>query len=191
MTKRILSLIALFNSPPPLRKETPELTKRIFSLIVLCCLLLVFNATAQTRRRKTTEQHRTSSSQSRSAASTARARIGAQAQTIARFLYLYGRVSSEIEMAAQQARRDGNAGDLQSIENSKKVLLDSLRNVREGLERLETELRVSAASLFPRVAGVADQAAMAEEQAVAGQFDRAGRTLLGILERLIQAMESP
>lgn len=94
-------------------------------------------------------------------------------------------------MAEEQARREGGASGSQTIESSKKVLFDSLRNVREGLERLETDLRVSAAPLFPRVAGVADQAAVAEEQAVAGQFDRAGRTLLEILERLIQAMESP
>jgi len=167
------------------------LTTRSLSLILLCCLLSVFDATAQTRRRKTTEQRRPSSSQPRPSAEAARTRIGAQAKTIARFLYLYGRVSSEIEMAEEQARREGSASGSQTIESSKKVLFDSLRNVREGLERLETDLRVSAAPLFPRVAGVADQAAVAEEQAVAGQFDRAGRTLLEILERLIQAMESP
>ena len=63
-------------------------------------------------------------------------------------------------------------------------------NVREGLDALEIYFRSTPGlqSYYLKLAGSASGAADAEAQAAMGQFDRSGRTLLGVVNRLTDVL---
>ena len=66
----------------------------------------------------------------------------------------------------------------------------SLQNVREGLDQLEISFRSTPEleQYYLKLAGSAAGAATAEDQAAAGHFDQAGRTLLGVVNRLTDVL---
>jgi hypothetical protein len=66
----------------------------------------------------------------------------------------------------------------------------SIRNVREGLDKLEISFRTTPElqRYYISLAGVASRAASAEEFAAANQFDKAGRTLLEVVNQLTDVL---
>jgi hypothetical protein len=66
----------------------------------------------------------------------------------------------------------------------------SIQKVREGLDQLESEFSSTTElrRYYTHLAGVAAGAAAAEEQAAANQFDRAGRSLLNVVNRLTDVL---
>ena len=62
--------------------------------------------------------------------------------------------------------------------------------MREGLDKLEIDFRTTPElqRYYIKLAGVASGAATAEEQAAANQFDKAGRTLLGVVNHLTDVL---
>jgi hypothetical protein len=127
----------------------------------------------------------------------ASARIAAQIKSLSQYLYILGGVVKGIEAADKAAQgQDVPPDALAQTNRSKASVKDSIRNVRAGLAQLETDLSGKAA-LRPyshRFLGLADLAGTAEQQAEAGQFDQAGRTLLRVIDKLsdgLAAMQIP
>jgi hypothetical protein len=117
--------------------------------------------------------------------------VADQIKVLTRFLYLLGGVAKGIE-AADVAARAGEATQQQveQTQRSKASVKESLRNVREGLDNLEIDFRTKPELLryYTKLAGVASGAAAAEDQAAANQFDQAGRSLLGVVNRLTDVL---
>jgi hypothetical protein len=170
--------------------------KRAFILSIICLLLLPAATFAQNRQR-TTNRRSTQKSrpQTPTTAGDARiagaARVADQIKVLTRFLYLLGGVAKGIE-AADAAARAGEAtpAQVEQTERSKATVKESLRNVREGLDNLEIDFRTKPELLryYTKLAGVAAGAAAAEDQAAANQFDQAGRSLLGVVNRLTDVL---
>jgi hypothetical protein len=170
--------------------------KRTFILSIICLLLLPAPLLAQNRQRTTnkrgTQKSRPQASQAAGEAqASGAARVADQIKVLTRFLYLLGGVAKGIE-AADVAARAGEAtpAQVQQTERSKASVKESLRNVREGLDNLEIDFRTKPELLryYTKLAGVAAGAAAAEEQAAANQFDQAGRSLLGVVNRLTDVL---
>jgi hypothetical protein len=175
--------------------------KRALSLIVISLLFLpAAPLVAQNRQRRTTATKRPGTQRRRPAdaaesAGVARVegarRVADQIKVLTRFLYLLGGVAKGIE-AADAAARAGEATpqQVEQTQRSKASVKESMRNVREGLDNLEIDFRTKPELLryYTRLAGVASGAAAAEEQAAANQFDQAGRSLLGVVNRLTDVL---
>lgn len=172
--------------------------RRTFILSIICLLLLPASLIAQSRQRTTTNRRSTQkssrpqTSQTSGAAQEAgAARVADQIKVLTRFLYLLGGVAKGIE-AADAAARAGEAtpAQIEQTQRSKATVKESLRNVREGLDNLEIDFRTKPELLryYTKLAGVASGAAAAEDQAAANQFDQAGRTLLGVVNRLTDVL---
>ncbi|HKC64843.1 MAG TPA: hypothetical protein VKB86_14470 [Pyrinomonadaceae bacterium] len=171
--------------------------KRAAILSIICLLLLPAVAFAQGRQRTTTRRNtqkttRTDTSQKTADARTDGAkRVADQIKILTRFLYLLGGVSKGIEAADAAAQRgEANQAQIDQTNQSKASVKDSLRNVREGLDKLEIDFRATPElqRYYTSLAGVAAGAASAEDQAAAGQFDQAGRSLLGVVNRLTDVL---
>ena len=119
------------------------------------------------------------------------ARVADQIKILTRFIYLLGGVAKGLEQADETIRRrEASPAVIDQTEKSKASVRTSLQKVREGLDKLELDFRTTP-DLNPyyiRLAGVAAGAATAEEQAAANQFDQAGRTLLGVVNRLTDVL---
>jgi len=168
-------------------------------VLIVGILLLSTSALSQTRSRTTSRRgaqtSRTKKANAQQAAAEARTegatRVANQIKTLTRFLYLLGGVAKGIEQVDEAARRnEASPTARQQNEQNKATVKNSLRNVREGIDQLEIYFRATPEleAYYLKLAGSAADAATAEDQAAAGHFDQAGRTLLGVVNRLTDAL---
>ena len=158
------------------------------------CLSLVFSiapdAAGQTRTRRTQPQRRRPTpAQPRPTAdltqtNAARIKLADQVKNLARFVYLYGRFSKDLENVSAQAESAEVAG------RTKAALLTNFRNFREALDGLERDFRFapSLARHYRMLQGAAQKVSDAEAQAGANQYDRAGRLLLEVVNQLTDVL---
>lgn len=167
--------------------------KRI-AITLLATLLLTPSITlAQTRRRSTPRPRPTATptqrvTQVRTAGAT---RVAEQIKFLSTFIYLLGGVTSGLAAVDEAARRnEASPAVLQQNEQSKARVRSSIQGFRESLDKLEIDFRATPElqPYYIKLAGVAAGAATAEEQAAANQFDRAGRTLLNVINRLTDVL---
>jgi hypothetical protein len=169
---------------------------RIVILAFAFLLALPLTALAQTRARTTakkgTPATKTSAQQASSVAKTAGAtKVADQIKNLTRFLYLLGGVAKGIEQVDEAVRKsEASPTAVQQNSQNKTTVKTSLQNVREGLDQLEIYFRGTPELqvYYLKLAGSASGAATAEDQAAAGHFDQAGRTLLGVVNRLTDVL---
>jgi hypothetical protein len=165
-------------------------------LVLVCLLLLSTTALAQTRSRTTkrstppAKTTKTAAEQAVADARTAGAgKVADQIKNLTKFLYILGGVAKGIE-EFDARRSEAAPAALQKNEQNKAVVKSSLANVRVGLDQLEIHFRSTRGleGYYLKLAGSASGAATAEGQAAAGRFDQAGRTLLGVVNRLTDVL---
>ena len=164
--------------------------------IVLACIITVLCTTADAQRRRS-QTPRRSASAARAAEKSAveikagRDRVAAQIKTLTQFLYLLGGIAKEIETADKATTGlDASSTSVAQNRASKTKIRGSIRSVREGLDRLETDFRMSPTlrSYYPYISGVAIIGETAENQAAGNRFNEAGRSLLKVVDRLADAL---
>jgi len=163
--------------------------------VVLSVVLTATPAFSQTRNRSTakpkaptTAATAQKTSQARTAGAT---RVADQIKFLARFIYLLGGVASGIASVDEAAKRnEASPAILQKNQQSKATVKTSIEGFRESLDKLEIDFRAQPElqPYYIKLAGVADGAATAEQQASANQFDAAGRTLLSVVSRLTDVL---
>ena len=167
--------------------------KRITIVLLAAIILFPTTLLAQTRKRSGTKPRSTvgapqRASEARIAGAT---RVADQIKTLTKFIYLLGGVAKGLEAVDEAARRnEASPALLQQAQQNKNTVKTSIQNVREGLDKLEIDFR-NTPELQPyyiKLAGVAAGAADAEQQAAANQFDRAGRSLLNVVNRLTDVL---
>jgi hypothetical protein len=167
-----------------------EFVKSLIGALTICMLLSPALGLAQTRtRRTTTQKRRTSTSASSSSrpdsaqAATARIKLGDQIKNLTRFVYLYGRISKDLELVGGQVETSDAA-------RTRGALTQNLRNIREGLDQLEAQFRLTPGleRHYTRLRGVAQRAEDAENMAASNRLDQAGRTLLDVIYQLTDVL---
>jgi hypothetical protein len=167
---------------------------RIIALLITMLFLPPVTGFSQTRRRSTrTTRPRANVSQQRTALVQRQGatRVAEQIKILTRFIYVLGGVAKTLEGVNEAARRSQpSAAAAQQTERSKTVIRSSIRDVRAGLDQLEMEFRTTPELQrhYTILSGVAAGALAAEELAAANQFDRAGRTLLEVVNRLTNVL---
>lgn len=168
--------------------------KRACILGVACLMLLPATALSQQRRRTTGSKRSTRATTAQAGANTVREgerRVAEKIKVLTRFLYLLGRVSSSLETADDMAQRnEASPAAVEQVQKKKTEVKTTLRNVREGLDELEIHFRSTPdlQRYYTKLAGVAQAAASAEDQAAANRFDQAGRSLLDVVNRLADVL---
>lgn len=170
-------------------------------LVLLCLLLLSTAALAQTRSRRTTRRSTASAKTTKTTKPPADQAAGVrnigaekvanQIKNLTTFLYLLGGVAKRIEENDVAARSNqGSPAVLQQNEQNKAKLRSTFQDFRVGLDQLEVYFRSTPElqGYYVKLVGSASGAADAEARAAAGQFDQAGRTLLGVVSRLTDVL---
>ncbi len=166
--------------------------KRIMALLIATVILSPGTTFSQTRRRSTTGSTGTMKTAKASEALRQGAtRVGDELKTLTRFLYLLGGVAKGLEAMDDAARRnEASPAILEQAKKNKLTVRTSIQSIRERLDKLEIDFRTTPElqRYYIKLAGVAAGAATAEELAAANQFDRAGRTLLEVVNRLTDVL---
>jgi len=166
--------------------------QRIIAVLILTIVLFPVAGFSQTRRRSTSRSSRTieppkTSEVQRQGA----ARVADQIKVLTRFIYLLGGVAKGLEGVDDAARRnEASPAILEQAKQNKATVRSSIRNVKDGLDKLEINFRTTPElqRYYIKLAGVAAGAAAAEDQAAANQFDKAGRTLLEVVNHLTDVL---
>ncbi|HEU5236760.1 MAG TPA: hypothetical protein VFU37_06440 [Pyrinomonadaceae bacterium] len=165
-------------------------------VIVTICALLLLTTTAASQTRKRTTKKSTSSATTTAAEAEAAAakaartegatKVANQIKNLTTFLYLLGGVARSIEALDAAAKTEPSPTN----EKNKAQLRQSFSDFRVGLDALEVYFRNTPAlqPYYTKLVGSASGAATAEAQATAGQFNQAGRTLIGVVGRLADVL---
>ncbi len=167
--------------------------KRTIALIIALTVISPLAITGQTRKRSTKKapSRSTAAAKSSEALRTGKTRVADQVKTLTRFIYLLGGVAKGLEQTdAAISRNEASPAIVERVKKSKASLTNSLRSVREGLDKLEIDFRTTPElqPYYIKLAGVAAGAAKAEELGAANQYDQAGRTLLEVVNRLTDVL---
>lgn len=164
--------------------------KRITFFLLVATILVPGTTLAQTRGRKSTPARSTTTSLSDKRTIGAK-RVADQIKTLTRFIFVLGGVAKGLEGVDDAARRnEASPAVLEQAKQNKLTVRTSIRKVREGLDQLESDFSstIELRRYYTKLAGVAAGAAAAEEQAAANQFDKAGRSLLDVVNRLTDVL---
>lgn len=168
--------------------------KKAFVLALVCIMLSPAVASSQRRRRPAPKRSAAVSKAAEKSSAELQAgrdRVAAQIKVLSQFLYLLGGITKGIEAADLAARsRESSQAAVEQNERNKAKVKDSLRNVRDGLDKLEADFRLNPQlkNYYTYIAGVARTGEMAETQAAANRFDEAGRSLVKAVNQLADAL---
>ena len=161
-------------------------------IVPICILLLSASAFSQTRSRTASKRGSQSSKASKQQAAAEARTDGAthvanQIKNLTTFLYLLGGVAKEMD--AQEATSKSGQGS-PTMERNKAKLKSTFEDFRVGLDQLEISFRSTPEleQYYLKLTGSASGAATAEDLAAAGHLDQAGRTLLGVVNRLTDVL---
>ena len=142
--------------------------------------------TSKTRPRKTAQHQQADAVRAEGAT-----RVAIQIKLLTKFIYLLGGVAKGIEQTDEAAKRnEASPAIIEQNRKNKAAVRTSLQDVRMGLDQLEVYFRTTPEleGFYVKLAGAAAGAVTAEEQAAGNQFDQAGRTLLGVVNRLTDVL---
>ena len=165
---------------------------RSIQLIVVASLLLIPGPiNSQTRRRTSSPRPSPAGSNLAQVRTAGATRVSDQVKNLTKFLYLYGGIGKDL-IAVDQAVQRGEASQsaIDKANQSKASVKRSLDNVRDGLDQLEVDFRTTPAlqPYYIKLAGSASGAANAAQLADQGQYDRSGRALLDVVNRLTDVL---
>jgi len=168
-----------------------NILKRLTLVLLATMIICPAAASAQTRRRSSTSKPPAPSLHTTVVRNQGATRVGDQIKHLTRFIYLLGGVAKGLETVDEAVRRnEASPAVLQQAQQNKTTVRTSIRNVREGLDKLEIDFRATPElqPYYIKLAGSAAGAATAEQQAANNQFDAAGRSLLNVVNRLTDVL---
>ncbi len=167
----------------------PLIVKAAVCLLVFACVSAL--APAQTRTRRSTPSASQRKKKTTPSTRLDQTRFNAQrlelaglSKDLTRFLYLYGRLSKDLELTGAQS------GSADAANQAKAGLIRSIGDMRDRLDQLESHFRFEQGlrTQYQTLQGVSARADQAAQQAAANRFDQAGRTLLAVAEKLTDVL---
>ncbi len=147
-------------------------------------------AAAQTRTRRSTPQRRRTPAQPATTSLDAtrtnavRLQLASLNKDLTRFLYVYGRLSKDLELTGSQTE------SADATNKTRAGLIESLKTMSNRLDQLEGQVRFTPGleRQYRSLQGVSNRAAQAEANAAAGRFDAAGRILVEVASTLTDVL---
>jgi hypothetical protein len=118
-------------------------------------------------------------------------RVADQIKFLTKFIYLLGGATNNIASVDESIKRNQAGPDAAQKNSAAKAQVRSgIQGFREALDKLEIDFRATPElqPYYIKLAGVAAGAADAEQRAASEQFDGAGRSLLGVVNRLTDVL---
>jgi len=166
---------------------------RIIALLIAAVFVFPITSLAQTRRRTAARSTKaTTTAKASEAQRDGAKRVADQIKVLTRFIYLLGGVAKGLEAFDDDAARGNQASPavIEQVKRNKLSVRTSIQGVRDGLDALELHFRTTPElqRYYIKLAGSAAGAAKADDLAAANQFDKAGRTLLEVVNRLTDVL---
>lgn len=187
---RATARAAVFN-PFFWKTDEGDFDVKLFAVMLAACLLFASqwtDAAAQSRTRRAPAQRRGTapprSTLDQTQANAARIKLSDEIKKLTRFVYLYGRISKDLETVSAQP------GSAEVARRTKAALLTNFAPLRDNLDQLERQFRFAPGldRHYARLQGVAQKVADAEADASANRFDDAGKRLVEVANQLTDVL---
>lgn len=117
-----------------------------------------------------------------------RKKVSDQLDNVSRVVKLLDPIGQAIEALDAEAKTNRNISKQSLDKNTadKQKVVAAIRNIREGMVKLESEFRVKAAlkKYLPMIQGISDLARQSETSAIAGKFVAANEPLRTVQQKL-------
>ncbi|MDX2031425.1 MAG: hypothetical protein SF339_12190 [Blastocatellia bacterium] len=173
--------------------------KRFISLLLSLFLvgLLSSAAFAQTKKRKTTTRRRAPVEEPapkpildmRPEAMA----VAEQLKNVSKFVFIYGKIVNGLEVAEEQTRRGQmTAAAAAKNKQTREALIASINSLRVGIEGVSKSFQANPRMQvqYLKLSYASESTASAEQLALAGRFDEAGKALVTAVERLTDTILS-
>jgi hypothetical protein len=161
--------------------------------MMVAALSVPANSSTQRRGHSKRSSSAASAAADKSAAEIAvgRRRIADQIKTLTHFVYLLAGIQKTMELSTgATASHEVSPAALELNDRNKAKIRASITTVRQGLEKLETDLRLNPSfkNYYQYLVGLANHGEAAEKQAADNRFDEAGKSLLKAVDQLTDAL---
>jgi hypothetical protein len=164
----------------------------IFVSIWIFTALLAGGAAAQKRTPSRTPSTRTTPAKNTSTlppldVRAARVKVSNQESNVAQFVSIMGPITQSIEALDNESKtRKISPASADANASNKQKLLTAIKNMRAGIDSLETEFQTKPALklYLPRIQGISDLAAQSENMAVSGKYVSSRDPWKTILQKL-------
>ena len=115
------------------------------------------------------------------------AQVAEQLKILARFVYLYGRVSNGFEVAEEQAKKGPLSPSIVEKNNQNKAsVVNGIAGLKVGLDKVEQTLKANPRLQvqYVNLLSVSELVIQARDLAANNQYDAAGRSLTKATEKL-------
>lgn len=173
------------------------LNSKFVFLTAAFILFCTFTADAQRRRTNRSRTNRPAASKpapptaNSTAVKQAEQTVANQVRNLSQFLYLLGGSVITIKNIDNEAKANKVSQTAkQQSEAGKKGIILTISTFKNAMLKMEDDFRANPA-LKPyllQLTGVGETATTAEDQARAGQFDQAGRTLIQLIDQLTDVL---
>lgn len=166
-----------------------KMTRYLF-LVFAATTLFASGAYAQTKkpvRKPATTPARNASTLPPLDVRAARVKVSNQYTNVSLFTAKLGPIAQAIEALDSEAKiKKVSPQSLDKNKQNKQRVVDSIRSLREGIVKLESEFRVKPAlkKYLPTIQGISDLAGQAETAAIAGRFVAANAPLRTLQQKL-------
>ena len=168
-------------------------------LLLAIAVISIF-AVAASAQKKTTTKKSTKATAPKTSATmppldvrAAREKVSNQQANIGAFLERLGPIAQAIEAVDTEAKTNAKNVKQESItdnEAAKQKVISAIRNLREGMVKLESEFRVKPVlkKYLPNIQGISELAGQAETSAIAGKFVAANTPLRSVQQKLTDTL---
>lgn len=121
----------------------------------------------------------------------ARVKVDNQLTNVSLFVKNFGPVAQAIEaLDAEAQTKKIRQQSIDKNEADKQTVIKAIRNLREGMVKLESEFRVktSLKKYLPMIQGISDLAGQSETSAIAGKFVAANTSLKSVQQKLTDTL---
>ena len=165
----------------------PLIAKAAVCLLIIACAAPAAPAQTRNRRSSTPQRRRPAATSSRldqTRFNAQRLELASLSKDLTRFLYLYGRLSKDLELTGTQT------GSADAAAQTKAGLVRSMGDMRDRLEQLERNFRFAQGlqTQYRSLQGVSAGAEQAVQMANANRFDQAGKRLLEVASQLTDVL---
>ena len=164
--------------------------RSILLIAIASVLLAPASVYCQTRRRSNSARPSNTNTSTADARNAGATRVADQVKNLTKFLFYGGIAKRSSGCRPGVQRGEGSQTAIDKANQSKSTIKSSLVNVRDGLDKLEVDFRTTPAlqPYYLKLAGAAAGAADAAQLAEAGQYERSGRALLVVVNRLTDVL---
>ena len=120
-------------------------------------------------------------------------KVAEQLKLVSRFIYVYGKVANGLEIAEDQAKRGETSPALVAgNQQVKQNIVANLNGLKTGIDKIALEFKSNdrLQVQYLKLTGASDAVSGAEQLAVAGRYDDAGKSLVTAVERLAETIIS-